>query len=171
MQNPLKSQLMNMHDWADITTALVRQFIYETLEPHTTPSDKDTVSQTWTMKQSIQWVQAQLDDEFNRQMAWASATTAADDVLMDFLSELFSTELGPEITTKKNQKKLLNNLIELTDPAVIVIGEAVADLVQPNPWMVWSIRYRYDIALIEPDDDYRIKIFNQKVEAGDWKLK
>jgi hypothetical protein len=171
MHHQPKSHILNMSDWADAVTALVRHFAYVTLEPYVTDSQTlhDLTTQ-WTMKHSIQWTQAQLDDEFNRQLMWARSTNASDAVILEYLTALFKDHMGDVISDAAHQETLLHDVIELTDPVVVLISEVVSDLVSPNPWWVWSMRYRYDIVLIESDEDYRVKIFNDKIESGEWSL-
>lgn len=171
MQHP-KSQLVNMNDWADAATALIRHFIHETLEAYVTdPVTLQDIVNKWTMSDSVRWVQAYLDDEFNRQMKWAKETSAADDLMLIALTEILMPYLGEGMENKKNQRHLLDAIVDATDPVVIIITEYVVDVVRPNPWWVWSIRYRYDVALVESDEDYRIHVFNEKVESGEWSLK
>lgn len=171
MQHHPKSHIITLSDWADATTALVRRFIYVTLEPYVTdPDTLQELANQWTMKHSVKWVQAFLDDEFNRQMKWSKGTTGADALILPYLTQIFRPHMGDKVDERKPQKQLLNDIIEMTDPVVIVIGEFVIEMVSSNPWWVWSIRFNYDVALIESDEDYRVKVFHEKIDSGDWSL-
>lgn len=162
-----KSQIITLSGWADIATALIHSFLYTQLEEYSPdPEVVEKLSLKWTIKDSTHWVGVMLDDEFNRQMAWADGTDVAFDSIMLQMSEKYGSAL-PQILhldkPNKTQRTLfLEDLIVTLDPVTVVIGEFVSDLVKQNPWWVWSIHGRGDVVLLESDEDFRIKMFNQK---------
>lgn len=58
--------------------------------------------------------------------------------------------------------------IEELDPIHLIIYENIFELVNPNRWMVWTAYCTNDIVVATPDEDYRIKIFNEKKESNEW---
>lgn len=149
--------------------------IHPTRRVQSRPEVVEKLSLKWTIKDSTHWVGVMLDDEFNRQMAWADGTDVAFDSIMLQMSEKYGSAL-PQILhldkPNKTQRTLfLEDLIVTLDPVTVVIGEFVSDLVKQNPWWVWSIHGRGDVVLLESDEDFRIKMFNQKIETGEWSIK
>lgn len=174
MQHPGKSHLITISDWADAVTALMRRYLY--LQLNATALDDSTSSdlaQLWTMDDSVRWVSDYIDDAFNCQMEWARDSDASFGNVMRTVAEKFG-KYFPDVNWSEDDDKqyiaIRDDFICQLDPVVIMIDEFVTERVQPNPWYVWHLHFRYDLLLVEPDEDYRIKIFNDKIASGEWKL-
>lgn len=174
MQHSGKSQLITISDWADAATALLRHFLHTQLE--VTVADAVTraeLVQQWTLTDSVTWVTALVDDEFNTQMKWARSTDDAFARLAVMIGKRFGEHFPNVDWTDGDSEAMARIRDELTyemDPITILVAEFVNGLVGPNPWWVWSLEFRHDLLLIESDEDYRIKLFNEKVAAGEWKI-
>lgn len=176
MQQPAKSQIITLRDWADVATALIRRFMQLRLEDATDdPATIQALIDQWTIEDSVRWVGTLLDDEFNNQMRWsASSDLAFTGLLLEMktkYAQYLPDVLDEERSNKRQRREFLEDLICELDPITIVVGEFVASVVSPNPWWVWSLHLRGDVVLVESDEDYRIKIFNEKVETGEWSVR
>lgn len=129
MQQPAKSQIITLRDWADVATALIRRFMQLRLEDATDdPATIQALIDQWTIEDSVRWVGTLLDDEFNNQMRWsASSDLAFTGLLLEMktkYAQYLPDVLDEERSNKRQRREFLEDLICELDPITIVVGSS-----------------------------------------------
>ena len=163
MYPTVKSQIINLEDWVEVASALMREHLYVELPDF--PTEK--VDDAWNYRVAQRWVGLYLNDEFNARMKWSKVSSDAEDYAIDQLL-LGLTDGEENVNLRKMKRWLHDNLYEALDPVVILITEAVHEIVAPNPWWVWLPHINRGIAVMESVEDYRIRVFHEKLDAGEW---
>lgn len=138
--------------------------------------DFDELTRLWTKECSKQLVNCLVEDTFNKLMKWARNTDTVDDYIEEELLKIFNTQLpaNPDNTLIKKHHNAIKNMVDSVhthiDPLYVLVVEIISDIVEENPWRVWHLKKFSTNIFIEWDEDYRVMVFNEKVESGEWKL-
>lgn len=138
--------------------------------------DYDELVRLWTKGSSKKLVQCLIDDMFCNLMAWSINRDTTNTHLEEELTRILDTQL-PASPTKDHLRKHHNAIKNIVkdvhthiDPLYTLIVETVSDIVDENPWRIWHLKMYSTNVYIERDEDYRIMVFNEKVEAGEWSI-
>jgi len=153
MQEALRTSIVDLGQWIDMTKAAVDCFVLREF------GIDEIDDNLWSMDVAHRWIRLKIDDELNVQMKWARESFDADDHLSDTILSLVREHGG---------EKAVDKLYEVLEPTEIFIANLVDQHTGDNQWRIWHTHFRSDWVVLECDEDYRIKVFNEKVASGEW---
>lgn len=155
MQEKLKSSIYNLHDWIDVSKAIADSLVLSEF------NIEELDELVWSYQLAHRWVQLRVEDELNGMMEWAKPTFEADALLQSTIVA-FIRQHGDETIVDKFYEQL-----QTVDRHIVnLIEYHVSD----SPWHVWHTKFVSDYMLLECDEDYRIKVYNEKVASGAWRV-
>jgi hypothetical protein len=139
----------------DMTKAIVDCFVLQELNVEELPAD------VWSYAIAQRWVRLKVEDELNGRLRWARRTSLSDDLL----DETIISYLRSQGTVE-----LIDRFYEALDMSELYIGNLIQESIGENDWRIWHTYFRADWLIMEYDEDYRIKVFNEKVASGEWEV-
>ena len=154
-QETLKSSIVNLKEWIDMTKAAVDYTVLTRLGIEEIDDD------IWSHAVVRTWFEYAIEDELNDRLEWAK-TTAQANAHLEATIFRYVRQHGNEDDIDAVTQAML--------PSVNYINALIAEHVGTWSWRIWHTYFRYDWVVLECDEDYRIKVFNEKVESGEWEV-
>lgn len=124
------------------------------------PDQSGRLTGFWLRDYAVAYVRQAVDDCLNCCMAWSHSQP---DVALHHLCD---TIMLFNVSVVLDPSWLRDSIWELLDPVNVGIMEITDDLTGPEPWNVWSTRFRYDYVFFEYGGDYRINYFMDHHKQG-----
>lgn len=156
MQEMLRSTIHDLSQCADMTKSIVDCFVLKELGIGELDED------FWSYDIAVEWVRLKLDDVINCRLKWAQSTNQSDALLERTILRFLRDE--------DDNGELLDRFYESLDLSELYINNLVQDTIGENEWRIWYLTYRNDWVVMEYGEDYRIKVFNEKVASGEWEV-
>jgi hypothetical protein len=181
------SQLLNLQPWIDLFYVQIRDYLSTRWH-----LDEEQMCTWWTQEQARAWTANYFIDYLNEAMVWADNTEEATLYLSDQLYKIYHAlasdqqqRVQEHLRSLEVDQPVLESFIYDRDPGIIdiligrdnnhlfdrvdlLIQEKVQELTRANPWWMWSVRVYDTNVIIESVGDYRILVFYEKWEDGEW---
>lgn len=156
MQDMPRTSIHDLGQCVDMTLSVVNCFVMKELN-----LEELDVS-VWSKSIAEKWVHQRIEDELNSRLRWTKSYQQADDILNDTIVAF--------IKSLKGGRTLLDRFYETLDVAELFISSILDEAIGDHDWLVWHTHHRHDWVVFEPGEDYRIKVFNEKVASGEWEV-
>ena len=141
-----QSEIINIEPWVLLAQASIQEYCLE-------PDEHDK----WRYEDALYWVRHYFDDLLNAHLQWARGSDQAKSYLEHWCEQhdfVFDQ----------------NRFLDALESVRCLIEETIERFSADNAWWIWITRYRGDYIVMEYGGDYRIHVFHEKLDAGEWTL-
>lgn len=125
----------------------------------------------WDDTRSRQYLEHLYDDTINRHLQWTTDLENAETYLRDWIMDVLIEEY--DLINITQLQDLISSLMDEENSLIRVILSEVEDelydIIDGEVWGMWNLRRVDNTSFyIFNDGDYRIKVYHEKVDSGEW---
>lgn len=170
-----KDQIIDLRDPIDRMYAACYVPVRNFIQRHCPDASVTAIDNHFLISHARRFCLCVIQDELDSTAKWKKEDEKTD-LLAEHIYTLYIGILQAELNISVDSireaviRRSADELLQIIDPIVTDIIEIVSEITHNDEWWIWTLRVGNDYVVLQSEEDWRVRIFNQKIASGEWKL-